>query len=89
MTAPLTLDDAGVLLADVMAALERIEDAEIPDRRDGEPLPRGILTCGQACRFAPALLAFIVHLYPQLSEDGVLEATIRNATMAGASGAMQ
>jgi hypothetical protein len=41
MTAPLTLDDAGVLLADVMAALERIEDAEIPDRRDGEPLPRG------------------------------------------------
>jgi hypothetical protein len=89
MTAPLTLDDAGVLLADVMAALERLEDAEIPDRRDGDPLPRGVITCGQACRFVPSLLALLVHLYPQLSEDGVLESTIRNAAMAGASGAIQ
>ena len=36
MPAPLTLDDAGVLLADVMAALERLEDAEIQDRRDDD-----------------------------------------------------
>lgn len=59
--APLSLDDAGILLADALAALEALEDREIPDCRDGDPLPRGVITCGQACRLAASVVAMVCH----------------------------
>lgn len=85
----ITIDEAGVLLVDVLAALERLEDADLSDKRDGAPLPRGVLTCGQACRFVPALLLMILERYPDLKDDGVLDNCLRNAMAASASGVLQ
>lgn len=86
---PLTADDVGLFLAEAVQIMGTLEAASIQEQPDGEPLPRGLLNCGEACRMVPAVILLALQLYPQLAEDGVLEALIRNAMTTGSTGAVQ
>lgn len=87
--ADLTVDEAGLLLAQAVQIMGTLEAVGAHERPDSEPLPRGMLTCGEACLLVPAVIALTLQLFPQLAEDGVLEAILRNATTTGLTGAVQ
>lgn len=72
----LSIDEAGAILAEAVRAMGTLEAACIHEQEDAAPLPRGLLTCGEACRMAGALVALIPERYPQLLEPGVLEETL-------------
>ena len=82
-------DEVGLFLAEAVQVMGGLEAAAVQERADGEPLPRGMLNCGEACRMVPAVILLALQLYPQLAEDGVLEALIRNAMTTGSTGAVQ
>lgn len=85
----LTADDVGLLLAEAVQIMGTLEAASIQERPDGEPLPRGLLTCGEACRLVPAVVLLSLQIYPRLIEEGVLETILRNAMTTGPTGAVQ
>ena len=84
----MTRDDAGLFLAEAVQLMGTLEAADIHQRRESDPLPSGMFTCGEACRMIPAVIAMTLQMYPDLTEEGVLESIIRNATLAGAGGAI-
>ena len=85
----LTADDVGLFLAEAVRVMGTLEAAAIQERPAGEPLPRGFLTCGEACRLIPAVVLLALQIYPQLIEEGVLETVLRNAMTTGTTGAVQ
>lgn len=82
-------DEVGLFLAEAVQVMGGLEAAAVQERPDGEPLPRGMLNCGEACRLVPAVILLALQLYPQLAEEGVLEAILRNAMTTGTTGAVQ
>lgn len=90
MSAPppfdLTIEQAAVMLERSMYVVGTLEAACIGERADGEPLPRGMLTCGEAMLLIPALAVLIVQRYPQLLEDDALDDALRTAATLSAAG---
>lgn len=86
---PITADDAGLLLYEAIQLFGVLEAAAVEQRREGEPLPRGMFTCGEACRMISAVVGLTLHLFPQLADEGVLETIVRNALTSGTTGAVQ
>ena len=84
----LSVESVGLYLTEAVLLMNTLEAACINERPEYEPLPRGMLTCGEVCRIVPAVIAMSLHLYPQLAEDGVLEAILRNAMTTGTTGAV-
>lgn len=60
--ADLTVDEAGLLLAQAVQIMGTLEAVGAHVRPDSEPLPRGMLTCGEACRLVPAVIALTLPL---------------------------
>lgn len=85
---PLSADEAGVLVATAVQVLGTIEAACIHERPPLEDLPRGLLTCGQACLLASAALALALERFPELLEPGTLEEALRIAQLHDANGAI-
>lgn len=84
-----SVEAVGLYLAEAVQLMGTLEAACVHEHAEAEPLPRGLLTCGEACRIVPALIAISLHLYPQLAEPGVLESILRNAMTTGTTGAVQ
>jgi hypothetical protein len=82
------IDDVGLFLAEAVQLMGTLEAANVHERGNLDALPSGLITCGEACRMIPAVIALSMQLYPSLTEEGVLEAIIRKAEIAGAGGAM-
>lgn len=82
----LTLHEAGVLLAEAVQVMGTLEAYSAQERESSEPLPRGLLTCGEAVRLIPAVVMLVAEMYPQLLEPNVLEESLRIAALADARG---
>lgn len=82
----ITADEAGVLLAEAVQLMGTLEAACIQERPPGEPLPRGLLTCGEAARIVPAVVLLVLELFPVLLEAGVLEQALRSAALNSSGG---
>lgn len=80
----LPTDFAGVLLCEVDDMLLRMDDLELNERPANDPLPRGVLTCGQAVRFISVLSILLRQKFPQFDDPLVLEQVV-GAFAAGAS----
>jgi hypothetical protein len=85
----ITIDEAGLMLAEALQIAGTLEAAAVEYRRDGDPLPSGMLTCGEACRMASAVVGLALNLFPQLSNEEILGSVVCNAITAGATGAVQ
>lgn len=83
------VDSVGIYLAEAVRLMSVLEAACIQERPEYEPLPRGILSCGEVCRLIPAIIAMALQLHPQLAEPGVLQTILRNAMTTGTTGAVQ
>lgn len=80
------LEMAALLFERSMYVAGTLEAACIQDRGDGEPLPRGMLTCGEAMLLIPAIAVLIVQRYPQLLNDDTLDDALRMAAMLSVTG---
>lgn len=83
------LDAVGLFFAEAAQLMNVLEAACVHEAPEYAPLPRGILTCGEACRMVPAVMAMALQLYPQLADPAVLERIILNAKTTGTTGAVQ
>ncbi len=81
-----TLGQAAVLLDESLRIIGTLEAACIDTRGDCAPLPRGMLSCGEAMRLIPALVILLMQAHPRLLEPGMLEIAMDIAAMEGASG---
>ena len=84
----LGIDEVGLFLAEATQIYGTLEAANVHHRGELAPLPSGLITCGEMCRMIPAVIRLSLQLYPELTEEGVMEAIIRKAEIAGAGGAM-
>ena len=66
--------------------LQRLEDREINYKPDSAPLPRGVLTCGEACQLFPLLFVLLAQKYPELADPDQLSELLAQARMESASG---
>ena len=83
-----TIDDVGLFLAEAVQIMNTAETRNVHQLPSYRNLPSEVITCGEFCRMIPAVIALSLQMYPDLMEEGVLEGIIRNATIAGAGGAM-
>lgn len=84
----LTVEDAAYLLVRANQVMGALEAAVITERQYAEPLPRGMLSCGEACDLVPALVVLLTKLYPQLANPEALDQALRDGVVAGTSGAI-
>ncbi len=66
--------------------IERLQDREIDTRGDNEPLPRGVLTCGEACQLIPLLFVLLAEKFPQFQDPDQLSELLAQARTESASG---
>lgn len=66
--------------------IRRLEDRGITDKPDNAPLPRGVLSCGEACQLLPLLFVLLAEKYPPLSDPDQLLELLAIARMDEASG---
>lgn len=85
---PLARHEAAAVLVLAVNIMNALEAACIDQRPGLEPLPRGMLTCGEACQLIPAVVALIAERHPELLEEGVLEDALRAAATNAAGGAV-
>jgi hypothetical protein len=81
------LEDVAVMVAEAVQLFGTLEAMNAHQEADHEPLPRGMLTCGQACRMVAAVIRLGLMQEPRLLEDDVLEQAIRAAAACSATGA--
>lgn len=84
-----SIEAVGLYLAEAVQIMGTLETACVHERPDYEPLPRGLLTCGEVCRLVPAVVLLALRLYPRLSDEGVLETIVRDALTTGVAGGVQ
>lgn len=78
---PLTIGDAALLLADALLVMGALESMAIGERDNCEPLPRGVLTCGEAWRLIPVAAALLFERFPQLVDEDAFIAALRDAAL--------
>jgi len=66
--------------------LERMEDREINSKPDAAPLPRGVLTCGEAWQFMSLLFVLLHQRYPEFADPDQLSELLAQARTESASG---
>jgi hypothetical protein len=74
-------DLAAVLLAELARTMVRIEDADIKNKPDHAPLPRGLISCGEAARYVPVLMALLRQNHKDLWEPGALAIALQQANL--------
>jgi len=80
------LPEWACLYAHVGLIIERLEDREIGCKSDNAPLPRGVITCGEAWTLFPLLFVLLAQKYPELSDPDQLSELLAPARTASASG---
>jgi hypothetical protein len=70
---------AAVLLVEAAQVMLKLLAEHIEDKEDRDLLPAGILTCGQALRFVPVLMALLRQAHPDLFDPGQLGIALREA----------
>lgn len=80
------LTDWACVYAHVGLILQRLEDREIGDKSESAPLPRGVLTCGEAVMLLPLLFVLLAQKYPELQDPDQLSELLAHARIEGASG---
>lgn len=66
--------------------LSRMEDRGINEKPDTSPLPRGVLTCGEAWHFVSVLFALLAQMHPALQDPDQLSELLAVAMMNDAGG---
>lgn len=66
--------------------LERMEDREINTKPDASPLPRGVLTCGEAWQFMSLLFVLLAQKHEALQDPDQLSELLAIARLNDASG---
>ena len=66
---PITTAEASGLILLAVNVLERLEEAEVGERKPSEPLKRGMLTCGEALLIVSSLIAVLAHFYPEAAPN--------------------
>lgn len=84
----LSIEDTAAYLADAIRLHATLEAISAEGENENEPLPRGILTCSEACRMVSAVVALALQAYPSLNDRDVLAASIQAFIAGGASGAI-
>lgn len=82
----LTLEECAVLFAQVGVIIERVEDREITSKPSNSPLPRGVLTCGEAWTLLPVLFVLLAQRFPQLADPETLSEILTRSYTDSASG---
>lgn len=85
-THDISLEEAAVLYVHALRGMGMLEAACIEQAPEGDPLPRGMLTCGEACILIPAVARLVLLLWPDLSDADVLESAFRAARTSTATG---
>lgn len=92
MSGPLAISiglaEAAHLLADAVRLHGTLEAAGIEYQPDHAPLPRGVLSCGEACIAVGAVIGLVLTLYPQLADPDVLVDTVAASAVRDPTGAM-
>jgi len=78
--------EGAVLFAQVGLIISRLEDMEITSKPMSSPLPRGILTCGEAWTLIPALFMLLADKFPSLSDPEHLSELLQRLYTSTASG---
>jgi hypothetical protein len=85
----LTAQEAAVAFSHALTVTDRIDEyeAERGERRYEAAIPREVMRYGELRLLLGALIVSMASLYPELAEEDQLTALIRDAVVAGASGA--
>lgn len=76
---------AAVLLAEVSLVMERLEEIDFLELPDHQPMPFGLLTCGEVGRITAALFVMLTQAYPDFHDGDVLGDSLREAMVDGLS----
>lgn len=80
------ISDYAVVYTMVGLILQRMEDRGIPSKADHAPLPRGVLTCGEAWTLLPLLFMLLAQKHPELADPDQLSDLLAQARMESACG---
>lgn len=80
------LSEWAALYMHIGLVIERMEDREINAKLDSAPLPRGVLTCGEAWQFMSLLFVLLHQRYPEFSDPDQLSELLARARTESASG---
>jgi hypothetical protein len=75
----LSIEQAALLISEAREVWETMVERGVADRRESEPLPRGIFRCGQAMRLIPTLALLMYEKYPELRDDEVMQQALLSA----------
>lgn len=78
--------DWACVYAHVGVIIARLQDREIDCKPDNAPLPRGVLTCGEAMMLLPLLFVLLAQKYPELQDPDQLSELLAQARTQSASG---
>ena len=77
----LTQPQAAVLFAAACAVVAKLDAIVIEARSPSDPLPRGILTCGDAMAMVSAVLVLAPQLFPALRDPEVVLDSLNSARL--------
>ena len=80
------LPEWAALYTHVGLIISRMEDRDINSKRDCEPLPRGIITCGEAWQFFSLLFVLLAQKHPALQDPDQLSELLAVARLNDTSG---
>lgn len=80
------LPDWACVYAHVGVILQRFGEREIDSKPESEPLPRGMLTCGEAMMLLPLLFVLLAQKFPELQDPDQLSELIAQARTESACG---
>lgn len=78
--------DWAALYMHIGLIIERMEDRDINSRRDSDPLPRGVLTCGEAWQFMSLLFVLLAQKFPDFQDPDQLSELLAVARLNDTSG---
>jgi hypothetical protein len=82
-------DDAAVMLAEAVRIMQKLDEGSISERPLSAPLPRGVISCGDACLLSSAVVLLSLRSYPDLADPEILADAIRSAVMKHMRGSVQ
>ena len=77
----LTRGQAAILCTEANYVIGTLEAACIDQKYDSAPLPRGMLSCGQAMRLIPVVLILLLEKFPDLREEDILNIAVHEAAL--------
>lgn len=73
--------DAAALLYSALQIIGTLDAACIIEREYNAPLPRGMLSCGEALTLVPALVVLLLRAFPQLNDAEEFRESVNLALM--------